>query len=274
MSEKGHQTLEQRARRAMLQHAFLRWESAVVISLTLLLTVFGSNLIATVPSWVWLLSGLVAEAALVYSSYSDPETGRRVVEKMLQDEFQPERLQDKELQQKMEEALDYRSRIETAIHQRRDSVLKDNLSRTAAQIDDWLENIYNLAIRLDRYRSEREILERDRKRAKERIRQLEQKSQEESDEAVSQQIEVTIEGLRRQIGTIERLENTMERAQLQLESTLSSLGTIYSQTMLVGAKDIDSGRAKRLRHDISEEVQELDSVLLAMDEVYASGSQA
>jgi hypothetical protein len=63
----------------------------------------------------------------------------------------------------------------------------------------------------------------------------------------------------------------MERAQLQLETTLSSLGTIYSQTMLVGAKDIDSGRAKRLRQEISEEVQELDHILVAMDEVYASG---
>jgi hypothetical protein len=41
--------------------------------------------------------------------------------------------------------------------------------------------------------------------------------------------------------------------------------------MLVGAKDIDSGRAKRLRQEISEEVQELDNILVAMDEVYASG---
>lgn len=273
MSDNDHLTLKQRAQRAMLQHAFLRWESAVVISLTLLLTVFGSNLIASVPSWVWLLSGIIAEAALVYSSYTDPETGRKVVAEMLRDEFQPERLHDKGLQQKVEEALDYRSRIESAIRDRRDSVLKDNLTRTAEQIDDWLENIYSLALRLDRYRSEREVLERDRRRGIERIRQLEQKSREEEDEKVKQQIEVTVEGLRRQIGTIERLENTMERAQLQLESTLSSLGTIYSQTMLVGAKDIDSGRAKRLRHDITEEVKELDNILLAMDEVYASGAQ-
>jgi hypothetical protein len=41
--------------------------------------------------------------------------------------------------------------------------------------------------------------------------------------------------------------------------------------MLVGAKDIDSGRAKRLRQEISEEVQELENILVAMDDVYASG---
>ena len=52
--------------------------------------------------------------------------------------------------------------------------------------------------------------------------------------------------------------------------TSSNLGTIYSQTMLVDVKDIDSGRAKRLRQEISEEVNELQDLILAMDEVYAA----
>ena len=142
MANKARESLEKRAQKAMLQHAFFRWESAVVIALTLLLTVFGSNIAEFVPNWVWLLSGIIAEASLVYSSYSDPETGRKVVAEMLESEFQPERLHDVYLQQKMEEAFDYRSRITAAIRDRRDSVLKDNLSETARQIDDWLENIY------------------------------------------------------------------------------------------------------------------------------------
>jgi hypothetical protein len=273
MASNARDPLEKRAQKAMLQHAFFRWESAVVIALTLLLTVFGPNIPAVdfIPSWVWLLSGLVAEGLLVYSSYSDAETGRQVVAQMLQDDFQPDRLNDKKLQRQVEEALDYRSRITAAIHERRESVLKDNLAETASQIDDWLENIYSLAGRLDRYQSEKTILERDKKRAQERVRQLENRIEYEKDSVVRQQIEYTMGGMQRQISTIESLEKTMDRAQLQLESTLSALGTIYSQTMLVDAKDIDSGRAKRLRQDIREEVEELDSILLAMDEVYASG---
>jgi seryl-tRNA synthetase len=149
-------------------------------------------------------------------------------------------------------------------------VLKDNLSQTADQIDEWLESIYSLAQRLDRYQQEKDILERDKKRASARIAELTKKLQREQDDAVSRQIQTTMENLQRQHNTILQLENTMERAQLQLETTLSSLGTIYSQTMLVGAKDIDSGRAKRLRQEISEEVVELDNILVAMDEVYAS----
>lgn len=273
MAKGARETLERRAQKAMINHAFFRWESAVVIALTLMLTVFGPALIGSVPAWAWLLGGLVAEATLVYSSYTDPETGRKVVAQMLQDEFQPERLNDRNLQQKIEEAFDYRSRITAAIKERRDSVLKDNLSETARQIDVWLENIYDLARRLDRFRSEKDILLRDKNRAAASIQQLNERLQRESDPVVRKQIEETMHAKERQIATIENYEKTMERAQLQLETTLSSLGTIYSQTMLVGAKDIDSGRAKRLRQDISEEVQELDNILLAMDEVYTSGSE-
>ena len=259
----------------MLQHAFFRWESAMVIALTLLLTVLGPIIspIDFVPAWAWLLGGLAAEAAVVYSSYTDSETGRKVVANMLKDEFHPERIDDKKLQTQVQQALEYRSKITAAIQERRDSVLKDNLYETAGQIDDWLENIYSLAKRLDRYKSERSILERDLERASERIRQLERRLTSESDPKVKQQIDGTIAGMRRQIETIESLETTMDRAQLQLESTLTALGTIYSQTMLVGAKDIDSGRAKRLQQDINDEVQEIDNILLAMDEVYAGSSQ-
>ncbi|HET6443715.1 MAG TPA: hypothetical protein VFI27_03965 [candidate division Zixibacteria bacterium] len=273
MSKNGKESLEKRAQKAMLQHAFFRWESAVVIALTLLLTVFGSSIAGFVPNWVWFLSGILAEAAVVYSSYTDPETGRKVVSEMLHNEFRPERLNDENLQQKMEEAFDYRGRITTAIRDRRDSVLKDNLSETARQIDDWLENIYDLALRLDRYRSEKDILLRDKHRAQASITELEARLEGDSDPAVRKQIEETIKVKRRQLETIDSYDQTMERAQLQLDTTLSSLGTIYSQTMLVGAKDIDSGRAKRLRQDIAEEVQELDNILITMEEVYASGSE-
>ena len=160
-----------------------------------------------------------------------------------------------------------------AVRERDDSVLRDSLIETADQIDDWLENIYNLAQRLDRYQEEKDVLDRDRRQAEERIRHLEKKAQTDNDPRVEQQIDTAIAGMRRQIETIDALENTMERARLQLETTLSSLGTIYSQTMLVGAKDIDSDRAKRLRQEIVDEVQGLDDVLLAMDEVYASSAQ-
>lgn len=106
------------------------------------------------------------------------------------------------------------------------------------------------------------------------MEELKVRLQAEDDDAVRGQINETMSSMERQIETIDALEKTMQRAELQLETTMTALGTIYSQTMLVGAKDIDSGRAKRLQQDIADEVTELDDVLIAMDEVYAGGSQA
>ena len=272
MASEARETLEKRAQKAIINNALFRWESAATIGLTLILASL-SALFPEFPldSWVYLLGGGLLEGLLVYSSLSDTEQNKQVVAKMLRDEFHPERLSDEKLQRQVQEALEYRSRINTAIRERKESVLKDNLSATASQIDEWLESIYNLAQRLDRYQKERKILDRDKQRTSARINELTQKLRVEQDPAVRSQIETTSENLKRQHQTIIQLENTMARAELQLETTLSSLGTIYSQTMLVGAKDIDSGRAKRLRQEISEEVQELDNILLAMDEVYASG---
>ncbi len=274
MSEDIPQTLEERAQKAILQESFFRWESAVIISLALLLAVISNvtDFMTIIPAWIWLLGGLIGEGALVYSSLTDPEFGRRVVAKLLRDDFHPERLKDRKLQQQMNEALDYRSRIEAAIRSRDDIMVKDELSQTAEQIDEWLEQIYDLASRIDNFQQEQKIVSRDRRRAEKRIQQLEAELVLETDTAVQEQIEITLEGLRRQMSTLDSLENTIQRAELQLENSLTHLGTIYSQTMLAGAKDIDSSRARRLRHEIAEEVIELHDMLTAMDEVYSDDS--
>lgn len=272
---KAREALQQRVQKAIWQESFLRWESGVVLALTAMLTVFsavGVPLVDFVPFWAWLLGGVVAEAGLVYSSVLDPEFGRRVITKMLTNEFKPERLKDKKLQQQMNEALDYRSRIEKGIREHTDSVLRDELIETASQIDDWLENIYDLARRIDRYQEEREVLHRDRVRAESRMTQLNAEFARASNPAVKDQIQTTLDSLHRQLQTLQTLEGTIQRARLQLENSLTHLGTIYSQTMLVDAKDIDRGSARRLRHEIAEEVTELNDLLLSMDEVYAAES--
>ena len=270
MSNERRESLEKRAQRAILQYAFLRPESSVVIALTILLSFFAPQYIETLPWWTWLLGGLAGEAALVYSSLTDSEAHRRVIARMLQDEFHPERLRDPWLQKQVQEAFDYRTRITAAIRERRDTVLKDHLADTASQLDEWLEEVYGLAQRLDRYKSERDLHINNRQRAQERVKQLQAQLDGESTPAVRREIEYNLDSLHRQLEAINQLENAMERARLRLENTITAMGTIYTQTMLVGAKDIDSGRAKRLRQEIGEEVNELGDVLTAIDEVYAA----
>lgn len=270
MSLSTRTELEKRVQKALFQHAFLRWESAAVIALTLLLTAFGGSLPGEIPGWIWLLGGMISEAALVYVSLRDPKTAQKVVSDMFRDDFQPQRLKNKELQTQIQKGLDYRTRIAAAIQSQSDNMIKNNLQETAQAIDEWLQNLYNLALRLDRYEEQSKILNQDRQNALKRIAELQGRRNQETDEALQQQIEITLNGLQNQVETINTLENSMKRARLQIEHTLSALGTIYSQAMLVDAKDIDTGRAKRLQHEIAEEVTQLTDILSAMDEVYAT----
>lgn len=270
MSVNSKESLEQRAQRAILQYAFFRPESAILIALTILLTFFAPQYVEILPWWTWLLGGLAGEAALVFSSLTDADAHRRVVAQMLKDEFHPERLRDPWLQQQVQSAFDYRTRITSAIRERRDSVLKDHLAATASQLDEWLEEVYGLAQRLDRYKNERDLHMSNRERAEQRLKELKEQLEDDTAPAVRREIEYNIDSLQRQLEAIVQLEASMERARLRLENTITAMGTIYTQTMLVGAKDIDSGRARRLRQEIGEEVNELGDVLSAMDEVYAA----
>jgi len=277
MANEEHEPLEKRVQRAIIQESFFRAESALVIALTLLLSAASAltflninlPLVGDKP-YLWLLGGVLIEAVILYSSITDDKFGQQVVEKLLKHDYRPDRLQDETLRNQINEALDYRSRIDNGIRSQKSSMVTDELMETATQIDDWLSNMYDLALRIDRYQQEKVILERDRKRAETRLRQLKNEYETAKNPAIKDQIEVTMEGLQRQLATLNTLENTIRRARLQFESSLTHLGTVYSQTMLVDAKDIDRARARRLRQEIVDEVTELNDILVAMDDVYTT----
>ncbi len=274
MANEKREELEKRVKRAYIENALFRWESAVIISLTVVLAALSAlNLgVDFLPAWAWLLAGLLIEGGLVASSLTDKQLYQKIMAEALHREFDPKHIDDKALREQFLKAVNYRRRIETAIQEQPDNLLKDELQQAASQIDNWIEHIYNLAQKISRYRQRQQEIERDKARAQRRIQELEQEMIFEDDEAVKKQMVVTIQGLQQQLSTLSGVENTMQRAELQIENSLAHLGTIYSQALLVDAKDIDSSRAKRLRQEISDEVTELNEVLLAMDEVYTAES--
>ena len=174
MSNGSREELKQRIRRDVVQYAIFRPESAIVIALTLFLT-FLSALIAniggdpgfTIPWWSWLIlgGGALSEAVLIYASMTDPVVSKKIVEAMFREKFKPEQISDKELQKQINEALDYRGLITEIIEERADTVLTGSLEETVTQIDEWIKDIYNLAKRLDDYRGEKGVIDRNIQRA-------------------------------------------------------------------------------------------------------------
>ena len=150
-------------------------------------------------------------------------------------------------------------------------MLQDHFQETARQIDDWIRNIYEVACRLDRYGGD-DLIRRDADAVPERIDELRMQIDGERDPRVRTQMEDMLRAKEIQLANLEQLENGVQRAELQLEHTLTAMGTIYSQLLLVNTKDVDSSRVRRLRDDMAEEVRELQDVLDSMDEVYETTS--
>jgi len=263
--------LKQRARRAIVAHAFFRLESALIIALTIILIFFFPVPLPGWRWWYWLVLGLVGEVLIIYTSITDEATARNVVADMLRQEFNPREIRSSQYRQRVEKALEYRQRIEEHVRKSKGGVLRDHLLDTSGAIADWVASVFGLAKRLDAYYHD-PTLAHDRRELPQAIASLRHRLQREDEKSVSQQLHKAIDSKEEQLVSLHKLQNLMEKAEYQLETTLTALGTVYSQIQLVSAKDIDSGRAQRLRGDISDQVAELQALQETLDDIYGSSS--
>jgi hypothetical protein len=270
--------LRDRAARALISFAIFRWESAATLALSLILFIlvpdpFGGSL----PFWgwwSWLVLGAVAEALIIITSIRDPTVREQVIADMFRQKFSPSEIDTPAHRAKIVRALEYREQMEFLLQRTRDGALRTHLEATVNDVSDWINNMFGLARRLDHY-SRSTILKQDQHAIPDEIRALNQRLGSEKNEQIRTLLTQTIEQKKAQLQQLEHLDDTMERAALQLDDALSAMGTAYAQIQLIGAKDIDSGRAKRLRQDIAEQIHSLNDVAQAMDDVYlSSGASA
>jgi hypothetical protein len=259
--------LQKKAQSAILQYAFFRLESAIVVAGTILLTVFLSRPFPWWPIWGWPLLGLLGLSAIVYSSLKDAETNAEILRNLLRERFDPQRIQNEDLQADMRSALEYQQGIETQIRGQRTGVLRDRLEDTANQLSNWISNIYRLALRLDAYRGD-ELLAKERRRVPREIRELESRRSREDNPTVQRELDSVLESKNKQWKTLQALDTRMKQAELQLEQSLTALATVYSQVQLIDAQDVDSSRSDRLQADIRDQVARLDDLVSSINEVY------
>ena len=270
------QELERKAGRAILIRSVYRWESAVIIALTLSLALLALTgiippLFGIVQWWFWLVLGVLGEVGLVWSSVKDPEFRAQAVAEMFHEKFNAREIKNQPVRQRVEKALEYRDRIDEAIAKSREGVMRDHMTDVNQGITQWIENVFRLAKRLDDYTSDATI-KQDLESVEPGIEALKKRLALEDDDAVRRQISQTIAQKQIQRDNLRKLQNVMERAQFQLESTVTAMGTVYSQMMLLSARDIASGRAQHLQQNIDDQVLALQDVVQTMDEVYQAGT--
>jgi hypothetical protein len=273
MSESVRDRLEQQVGKALLRNAVFGWESAAMVGGTIAACALLPNLISWIPWFVWALVGVVGETALIITRLTDKTEQQKALEGLFREKYSISGIRDRNLQEKLKEAEQYRQRIQAVVDQHREGVLRDRLKRTTDQVYDWIANMVTLARRLDTYRSD-PILRRDLEHAPREVERLKARLAVERDPRVADQMATTLESNQQQVQALAELRGRMDRADLQLDHSLAALGTVYSQLLLIGTNEVDSDRADQLRDDISGEVLALKDIVDSLNEVYNITSTA
>jgi hypothetical protein len=261
--------IRQRAFNAVLSSAVFSWQSAVTLAVTLILF-FGVDLSADFSwwqNWYWLILGALTEVAFVIGTLSDPDAAEDALARQFERQYDLNTLRSAVSRERLRSALEYRRNMMELARQAR-GALRVSLMQTVDDINDWIGHMYDLGIHIDAFEAN-ELVERDRRMVPQQIEKTRQRMERERDAAVRRDLERQVEQLEQQLANLEATVNSVRRAEIQLESTLSSLGTIYAQMARLGTAEVDSGRAQRLRLEIQDEVAGLQDTIEAMDEVQA-----
>jgi len=259
--------VHQRAVGAVLKQALFRWESAVTVALTAILFLFVQNPFPWWQDWFWLVGGALAEVALVVSALTDEQANIEAINKEFEAKYDLRQIKNRVARERLERALEYRRNM-LALVKRHSGAMRINLQQTVNDVNEWISHMYDLAQHLDAF-EDNELVERDRQAVPQQIRSAQERLKVEKDPTVQKDLQDQVNQLQQQLTNLEATANSAKRAEIQLESTLSSLGTIFAQMSLLGTKEVDSGRAQRLRLEIQDEVSSLQDTIEAMNEVQA-----
>jgi hypothetical protein len=169
---------------------------------------------------------------------------------------------------RLEKAREYQARIKETVAQTREGPLRERLQSVTRRLDDWVAYVERLTTYLNEFERD-PIIRRNRSTVPRAIHALEARLTLDQDThaGVRDAVRQTLEARRAQLRHLHTLERMMTRAELCSDETVAMLGTIYSQVLLVDARDVQGPRVQRLRADIDEQVQVLSDLLDAIDEV-------
>jgi hypothetical protein len=262
----NRRNIDQRALGAMLSNAFFTWPSAVNIAFFLVMYFLVQLPFGFWQQWMWLVAGVLAEGAYLVATITDPVANQRAVAQMLTEKFNPSTIHNVSARQRVQKAIEYKTLIDKFVGAQ-GGALKVSLEQTASEINDWIARIYRLAKNIDTFESN-SIIDRDRRNVPTELADLKRRLNAETDPGVKAELNEAIQIRQRLSDNLQSIANTAKRAEIQMDNTLAQLGTVYAQMQLIDAKDLDSGRAQRLRESIREEIASLSDTISAMDDVY------
>ena len=229
---------------------------------------FGyATAICFVPGGLLILAGVMLFRFLQRKSAADAAS---VAEKPVPEtNTVPTRLSRAE---KLARAEEYRRHIAELLHNPDIAPFVPDIPGLNSRLSDWQAHIGELVQRLEEM-DNNPLIRRDLQEVPKAIADLKRRLLDETDPDVYTQLEETLADYRRQQDNLDLLMAQKRRIELELDESLATVGTIYSQMQMLGSqKAVDGRRAERLMESVEQETARLNDVLQAMNETYSGAS--
>jgi hypothetical protein len=268
MSEK--ENVRRKVLGTLMLNALLRWETFVtlLISMILFIGVGDFQLLSlTLPAWFWLVLGGAAEGALIWSTLTDPEETQQAIAREFESKYELAHIRNTVSRERLKKAMEYR-RSMSLLQKQRKGAGRAQFDDTITDVNDWIALMYDLAEHIDSFESN-SLFEADYKSVPQQIEKVKVRIERERDERVKADLSAQLATLEKQRANLEAQRNGIKRAEIALESALSSLGTMYAQMSLIGTKagGAEGSVWQRRRLEIQDEINSLQDTIEAMDEV-------
>jgi hypothetical protein len=175
------------------------------------------------------------------------------------------KLKNPSIQAHVDRARAYRVQIDSLTGSTSNQTARKRLQDLANQVSEWTEAIEALGRRVDNFQ-QNSLIQQDLETVPRSIEKLKAKLATETDKATRTELERTLANRENQLAALQHLQNTMKWAEIKIERTLSSLGTIYPQ-ILTGQSTNHVADYSRLSAEVDEEVRTLQDHLEALEEV-------
>jgi hypothetical protein len=263
--------LTSRLRLAKLEFAVTRWESAVILALTILGTIatalYPGTLGVREGAWKLILAaGASLTLVQISASFLDRDIDDPLLRRILRDHLGADGLGDEDVRAQVARSVSHRADLEVIMRNARSDAMPI-LEQVVAGIDQWLERIAKLARRVDELRGQSKVrgdLMGDLDR---RISELEQRARLAKDPHTTAMLRQTLAGMQRQLQMLGDAMAHAERGFLTLENAVAMLGTACTRLAtspcfegnlddeLPSAVDIDGG------------IEQINAMLAALERV-------
>ncbi|RME85115.1 MAG: hypothetical protein D6775_03635, partial [Caldilineae bacterium] len=158
MTDSIRREIEKEAQRAILNRAIFRVENAILIAGSMLLAAFlprpFPRSLPWFDWWVWLVLGAVGVAGMIVTTLRDPAERAQAVAEMFRESHDPKLIKDQALRAKYDRALEYYDRLQDIAGHMQSARLSERTADSVRRMEEWISNIYHLALRLQAYKND------------------------------------------------------------------------------------------------------------------------